>query len=238
VTDAAGAVLERYLYTAYGERQVLNADWTPKAGNQSTVDNRHGFQGGRHSIEHDLVHFRYRDLHVTLGRWNREDPLGYVDGGNVLQAFVGSPVMGLDPLGLSSAALPNIHEGAGGAGAGAGLGAAVAALVYLIFDESSCTLPTPLPATPITPVMPVSGKSSRPLSPDLSEIPVLPKWIHDERRIADVFGIPRPDIGDIIHEIKENCPRPGNPDIEVDDRTGDIRYRGEEEIIDNIKEYK
>jgi RHS repeat-associated protein len=100
VTDAAGAVLERYVYDAYGERQVLNADLTPKAGNQSTVDNRHGFQGGRHSTEHDLVHFRYRDLHVTLGRWNREDPLGYVDGASVYTYLGENTVSGrVDPRG-------------------------------------------------------------------------------------------------------------------------------------------
>lgn len=43
---------------------------------------------------------RVRELDSTLGRWCRQDPLGYVDGANLYGALGSQPVGPLDPLGL------------------------------------------------------------------------------------------------------------------------------------------
>jgi RHS repeat-associated protein len=59
----------------------------------------HLHQGGRYDAATKLAHFRWRDLHVELGRWTRQDPAGYVDGAN-LSAFVTSnPPTFVDPFG-------------------------------------------------------------------------------------------------------------------------------------------
>src|SRR5690606_36706173 len=41
-------VIERYVYDPYGERSVLNADWTVDTDGLSDFDFVHGHQGGRH----------------------------------------------------------------------------------------------------------------------------------------------------------------------------------------------
>ena len=123
-------VVERYQYDPYGRREVLNADWSldtllgadgttgddaASAGNTSDVGMLHGHQGGQHDVESHLVHFRNRDLNVVLGRWTRQDPLGYVDGGSLYEYVRGGPVDGLDPSGLAhrkgkSESSRNVHE--------------------------------------------------------------------------------------------------------------------------------
>lgn len=43
---------------------------------------------------------RVRELDTSLGRWTRQDPLGFADGPNVFQSHQSSPSGLLDPLGL------------------------------------------------------------------------------------------------------------------------------------------
>jgi RHS repeat-associated protein len=98
-------VLERYIYDPYGSPTVLNPDWSLDAdGTDFSFVYLH--QGGRHDSTLKLSHFRNRDLHVELGRWTRQDPLGFVDGSNVYQAYVSSPVNGVDPSGLARIPVP------------------------------------------------------------------------------------------------------------------------------------
>jgi RHS repeat-associated protein len=97
--DNTGAVLERYIYDPYGAPTVLNPDWSVDAdGTDFSFVYLH--QGGRHDSTLKLSHFRNRDLHVELGRWTRQDPLGFVDGSNVYQFVVSSPTHFVDPMGL------------------------------------------------------------------------------------------------------------------------------------------
>jgi RHS repeat-associated protein len=103
--DNTGAVLERYIYDPYGAPTVLNPDWSLDAdGTDFSFVYLH--QGGRHDSTLELSHFRNRDLHVDLGRWTRQDPLGFVDGSNVYQGYVSSPVNGVDPDGLQATTQP------------------------------------------------------------------------------------------------------------------------------------
>jgi RHS repeat-associated protein len=106
--DGSGGweVKERYLYDPYGERTVIDADWSSDADGLSDVAWHHGHQGGRHSggdaAGAGLVNFRFRELDTSLGRWTRQDPAGYVDGANLVTYLRASPISGRDPSGLAT----------------------------------------------------------------------------------------------------------------------------------------
>ena len=97
--DEAGAALERYLYTPYGQRVVLDADFTNDADNTTGYGQQRGFQGLRHDEESGLIENRRRMLDPTTGRFVQRDPVGYPDGMNAYAAY---HVMygGVDPSGL------------------------------------------------------------------------------------------------------------------------------------------
>jgi RHS repeat-associated protein len=94
------AVIERYAYDAYGTPLVLNADWTLDSDDASDVGNRYLFQGGRFDRTLGLFAFGHRDLSTSLGRWLRQDPIGYVDGPSLYQFVLSSPYTFVDPSGL------------------------------------------------------------------------------------------------------------------------------------------
>jgi RHS repeat-associated protein len=77
--SGSGQVVERYLYSPYGEVLVRGADWSPLAG--SAYGWRYLFQGGRYEGATGLYNFRARDNSPSLGVWLRPDPLGF-GGGN------------------------------------------------------------------------------------------------------------------------------------------------------------
>lgn len=93
-------VVERYLFDPYGTRTVLNADWTVNTDGLSDFAFVHGHQGGRHDLAVGLVHFRFRDLDTSLGRWTRQDPLGYQDGMSLNTYGKSNSQRYVDPTGL------------------------------------------------------------------------------------------------------------------------------------------
>ena len=101
LANTSGTVLERYVYTAYGQRTVLDASFNVRSG--SLYGQQHGFQGLRHDQESGLIENRSRVLHPLLGRFLQRDPLGYTDGMNLCAAY---HVMwsGVDPWGLKTVA--------------------------------------------------------------------------------------------------------------------------------------
>ena len=103
--DAAGTALERYRYTPYGQRVVLDADFTPAAGNTTAHGQQRGFQGLRHDEESGFIENRSRMLDPTTGRFVQRDPLGYPDGMNAYAAY---HVMcgGGDPTGRNTVPVP------------------------------------------------------------------------------------------------------------------------------------
>jgi RHS repeat-associated protein len=105
VTDATGAVQERYAYDPYGLATVYDASWTlrgPASASQYAWVYLH--QGGRYEgldSTSGLYNFRNRDLSPTLGRWMEEDPIGYAAGDANLYGYVNDRPLGLnDPQGL------------------------------------------------------------------------------------------------------------------------------------------
>jgi RHS repeat-associated protein len=94
LNGSTGAVQNRFTYTPYGRRTVLNSAWQA-----ATTDVTLGHQGLSLDAETGLYYNRARMLHPTLGTFTGRDPLGYVDGGSLYQYEAGSAIAGLDPSG-------------------------------------------------------------------------------------------------------------------------------------------
>ena len=112
--DAAdGSVVERCIYTAYGEATCLDLNW---ANGQSTsrVSNVVLYTGHPLDEETGLVYARERYDHTTLGRWLTKDPLGVVGGMNPFQAMGGNPLAVTDPYGLLVSAEVSLPQDASG----------------------------------------------------------------------------------------------------------------------------
>jgi RHS repeat-associated protein len=123
VTDQ-GKVVERYAYTPYGERIILNGsrNYTDSGadpdGSAFTVDTNgsdftyggSGFQGLWFDAETGQWYQRARYNHSSLGRFGQRDPIVYAGGTMNLYGFVEqNPVNRLDPEGLRIWDLPLIH---------------------------------------------------------------------------------------------------------------------------------
>ena len=68
ITNASGAVVERYSYTAYGERSIVGA-----ASKVSQVGNGRGFTGQQIDAETGLMYFRARMYSTSQGRFLLRD---------------------------------------------------------------------------------------------------------------------------------------------------------------------
>jgi RHS repeat-associated protein len=116
VTDQ-GKVVERYAYTPYGERIILNGSrnyadsGADPDGSAFTVDTNgsdvlyggSGFQGLWFDAETGQWYQRRRYNHSSLGRFTQRDPLltEYQDGMNLYLPYRGNPVRWNDASGLA-----------------------------------------------------------------------------------------------------------------------------------------
>jgi RHS repeat-associated protein len=110
MTDASGAVVERYAYSPYGVTTILAPDGaTPRA--TSSVGNTYMYTGRRldkefaSSSEDAVYYYRARYYLPTLGRFGSRDPLQYVDG---MSAYAGyfAGRGSVDPAGTTTLAPP------------------------------------------------------------------------------------------------------------------------------------
>ena len=99
---AAGSVINRFIYTPFGESETLDASWqTPPAGSAPATPWSHLFQGLRFTDVTGLAYVRNRDYSASLGRFIELDPIGFAAGDNNWYRFVGnSPTGRTDPSGL------------------------------------------------------------------------------------------------------------------------------------------
>jgi RHS repeat-associated protein len=96
----AGAVVERYAYTPYGQASVFTASWATQS--PTIYSNEVLFAGYRLDPETQLYHVRQRAYHSSLGRWLQRDPIGYKDSMDLYEYIRSAPVMYTDPTGLES----------------------------------------------------------------------------------------------------------------------------------------
>jgi RHS repeat-associated protein len=96
LTNAAGTLVERYTYSAYGTLGIYAANGTVRTS--STYANRYTYTGREWDHDLRLYHFRARWYDPATGGFISRDPLGYVDGMSLYRGYFG--VMGVDPSGL------------------------------------------------------------------------------------------------------------------------------------------
>ena len=96
LTNAAGTLVERYTYSAYGTLGIYAANGTVRTS--STYANRYTYTGREWDAELRLYHFRARWYDPATGGFVSRDPLGYVDGMSLYRGYFG--VKGVDPWGL------------------------------------------------------------------------------------------------------------------------------------------
>jgi len=129
--DAADAT---HAHSITGSYQTLGRGVLSSAG----VSNRRGYAGyeydptfegagGRH-----IYHVRHRVYDAGVGRWTRQEPLGYLDGMNLYAYVQGLAVVAADPWGLficvggcqppTPGPVTNPGGGCGGSSGGGGAG--------------------------------------------------------------------------------------------------------------------
>ena len=99
-------VVQRFVYSPYGNILILNPSFTPAAaGTAPLVQNL--YQGMLQDPVTGLYYERYRNYSPTLGTWISQDPLSYINGANTYQFVMSNPAGRVDPWGLWSPYLIN-----------------------------------------------------------------------------------------------------------------------------------
>jgi RHS repeat-associated protein len=111
VTTSAGAVTERYAYTAYGQPTVLNA--SANVISASAIGNRYSYTGREWDATVGLHHFRARWMSGVTGRFLGRDPIGYDDGPNLVSIVRARALAFMDFNGLRSISTLDPKEKAG-----------------------------------------------------------------------------------------------------------------------------
>ena len=98
VATSAGAIAERYAYSAYGEPTILDASGSVIAN--STINNRYSYTGREWDGTVALYHFRARWMSPKTGRFLGRDPIGY-DGSewNLFEYVNGGALTDRDSMG-------------------------------------------------------------------------------------------------------------------------------------------
>ena len=98
LSNAGGTILERYEYSVFGERTIMDASYNVITTGLVGCD--YGFTGRYHDADTGLMYFRARYYSGALGRFLSRDPLGFVDGMGLHRGYFG--VSGIDPSGLAT----------------------------------------------------------------------------------------------------------------------------------------
>ena len=105
ITDENGEVTERYQFSAFGLRIILNPDFTVRAASECAME--FSFQGQFEDIETGWMNYGYRYYLPALGRWACKDPIGEIGGMNLYEmtnndALNQTDFIGLDPVSSGS----------------------------------------------------------------------------------------------------------------------------------------
>ena len=102
LANAAGTLVERCTYSAYGTFGIYAANGTVRSS--STYANRYTYTGREWDADLRLYHFRARWYDPATGGFVTRDPLGYVDGMSLYRGYFG--VKNVDPTGEAIPLLP------------------------------------------------------------------------------------------------------------------------------------
>ena len=100
LTGSSAAILERYVYTAYGQLTVLDADGI-FAGPSSSLQSAYAFTGQVLGAETGIYCYRARCYDPALGRFLTPDPSGFRDSFNQYEYGQSTPTDRVDPSGLA-----------------------------------------------------------------------------------------------------------------------------------------
>lgn len=100
LSDAAGAIIERVDYDAYGQPTFFDADGIVL--DQSSIGNTILFTGREFEYETETFFLRSRTMHPITGRFNQKDPIGFVNGMNDYSYVLSNPIVYTDKMGLYS----------------------------------------------------------------------------------------------------------------------------------------
>ncbi len=110
LTDASGAVVERYEYDPFGAPTILAPDGATRTA--SAFGNRRLFKGQYFDPRTGLYHMGARDYDPAIGRFLQPDPSGMSDGTNLYEYAGNDPVDLYDPTGLyRQASADNMRAG-------------------------------------------------------------------------------------------------------------------------------
>ncbi|MFZ2276954.1 MAG: RHS repeat-associated core domain-containing protein, partial [Prosthecobacter sp.] len=98
ITDEEGEVKERYAFSAFGLRTIMNPDFTVRSSSECGME--FGFQGQFIDAESGLINYGYRYYSPHLGRWTCKDPIEEKGGLNLYEFTENDPVNNVDKLGL------------------------------------------------------------------------------------------------------------------------------------------
>ena len=98
MVDTSGSVVERYAFTAFGLRTIMEADWTVRTSSAYAVG--FAFHGQFLDTETGYYDYGYRYYSPNLGRWLSRDPIAEQGGVNLYGFTRNSAVNGNDLLGL------------------------------------------------------------------------------------------------------------------------------------------
>ena len=95
VTTSAGAIAERYAYSAYGQPTILDA--SASVLSSSAINNRYTYTGREWDSTLGLHHFRARWISPIAGRFLGRDPIGYVESTSIY--LLNTSLKQVDPSG-------------------------------------------------------------------------------------------------------------------------------------------
>jgi RHS repeat-associated protein len=104
LVSTSGTVVERYMYSPYGQPEIYDGSWTAVSWANSKK-NEILYCGYRWDPETGMYQVRNREYHPTMGRWVTRDPIGYAYAGsscNLYEYANSDPGYYADPLGAKA----------------------------------------------------------------------------------------------------------------------------------------
>lgn len=98
ITDEAGSVTERYNFTAFGMRRIMEPNFSHRYASECEFE--FAFQGQFLDFQTNLLNFGYRYYSPRLGRWLCKDPIEESGGLNLYVSAFNDNINAVDFFGL------------------------------------------------------------------------------------------------------------------------------------------